>query len=133
MRGLRSQNANKLFSATNFFSEALNREREENRRLREEMHQLAHVQSHKRDAAPLVDTRQELEDKKRIFETTVQRVKSKYFGYRRENVCSDVEQVCKSYFMFFIKIYYKKILETRRMSSRKQKLGSQLQTASTRV
>jgi hypothetical protein len=34
-----------------------------------------------------------MEEKKRAFDNTVQRVKQQYFGHQKENVCTEVEGV----------------------------------------
>ncbi|KAI6207294.1 CBN-CHCH-3 protein [Aphelenchoides fujianensis] len=45
-------------------------------------------------------SREDMEEKKRVFEETVNRVKKEFFGYQRENVCGDVEKV-RSFDCFF--------------------------------
>lgn len=60
--------------------------------MREEMLRLSQLQARTHAANPR-DTRQELEEKKKVFEDTVDRVKKQFFNYQRENACADVEKV----------------------------------------
>ncbi|CAD5225456.1 unnamed protein product [Bursaphelenchus okinawaensis] len=72
----------------------LDRQRDENRKLREEMLRLSQLQSRQLSSvsANTNDSRAEIEEKKRVFQDTVDRVKEQFFGYQKENVCADVEK-----------------------------------------
>uniref|UniRef100_A0A8R1DLS2 MICOS complex subunit MIC19 n=1 Tax=Caenorhabditis japonica TaxID=281687 RepID=A0A8R1DLS2_CAEJA len=74
----------------------LAREREEKAKLREDMAKLSQLQQRKAGsagaAAPqLANSGNDLEERKKIFDDTVDRVQKQFFSYHRENVCQDNE------------------------------------------
>ncbi|KAL6733395.1 hypothetical protein Aduo_004045 [Ancylostoma duodenale] len=72
----------------------LARERAEKQRLREEMVKLSELQQRKVHAqsSPVSGLTNNIEERQRIFDETVERVQQKFFAYHRENVCADNEK-----------------------------------------
>ncbi|KAE9554460.1 hypothetical protein FO519_002334 [Halicephalobus sp. NKZ332] len=80
-------------------SSELAAQRQENNRLKEKMQQLTALQRRHAagqlsvaNAPGAVETLEDVEEKKRVFEETVERVEKQFFNYRRENACGDNER-----------------------------------------
>lgn len=63
-----------------------------NTQLKDELDQLVQLQQR-----PQItwnsESREEMNDKKKAFDETVQRVRQQYFNQQKENVCADIESV----------------------------------------
>ncbi|KJH44423.1 hypothetical protein DICVIV_09557 [Dictyocaulus viviparus] len=73
------------------FRDELDRERQEKLRLKEEMIRLSELQQRKlkESQTPLLP---DVEERKRIFDETVERIENKFFPYHRENICVSHEK-----------------------------------------
>ncbi|CAI5441523.1 unnamed protein product [Caenorhabditis angaria] len=74
----------------------LQKERDEKARLREDMAKLSQLQQRKDHGTVLPPSAtggigSDLEERKKVFDETVERVQKRFFDYHRENVCQDNE------------------------------------------
>ncbi|KAH7730739.1 CBN-CHCH-3 protein [Aphelenchoides avenae] len=69
----------------------LARQREENAQLREQMRKLGELQ--RRAGRPSKDlSLDDMDEKKKVFDETVERVQKQFFGYQKENACAGNEE-----------------------------------------
>ncbi|VDK25651.1 unnamed protein product [Anisakis simplex] len=99
-----------------FLREKLNEERAANERLREQVYHLTELQQKQSSAYVPNDaergagkiTLEEMEERKRVFNETIERVERMFFDHQLENVCESNEKVGK--FWIFLKFKSSQIL-----------------------
>jgi predicted AlkP superfamily phosphohydrolase/phosphomutase len=75
-----------------FFSEELEKQKSLNNQLKEELENMSNIQK-RPQISWNAESREEMNEKKKAFDESIQRVRQQYFNQQKENVCSDIENV----------------------------------------
>ncbi|KAI6170610.1 hypothetical protein M3Y97_01133500 [Aphelenchoides bicaudatus] len=71
-------------------NDELEKQRSLNTQLRDELQRLSQIQNRPQTIWNS-ESREDMEEKKKTFDDTVNKVKQQYFGQQKENVCTDLE------------------------------------------